>query len=124
MRAATPLAAIGLLQSKRRGIGALLATFAAGELAYDKLPTAEERTAPAPFLGRVFTGATAGGLAARALGGSLIGGGLAGAAAALVGTLVFHRLRALASTRVSPTLAAVGEDLLSIGLSAGALQRA
>jgi uncharacterized membrane protein len=121
MRSMMPLAALGLTLPRRRAWGAPLALASAGELVFDKLPQAGERTAAGPLTARIGSGAIAGGLVARALGGRTLLGAAAGGLAALASTFLFHRLRALAARR-APRAAGVGEDLLAAGNTALALR--
>jgi uncharacterized membrane protein len=121
MRAMMPLAALSLTARKRRwlrGAGVL----SAGELVYDKLPQATSRTEPAGLAPRLISGSVAGGLAAWLLRGPIAIGASVGALTALASTFLWHRLRAEAAQRVPPTVAAVAEDLLAVGISAEALK--
>ncbi|HEY3353011.1 MAG TPA: hypothetical protein VGQ83_07165 [Polyangia bacterium] len=95
---------------------------AAGEIIYDKIPSAGDRTEPAPLIARVGSGALAGAVGARAPGEPILLPAAAGALAAGIATLVFHRLRAALAARVRPVLAAVAEDLLAAGVAAAALR--
>jgi uncharacterized membrane protein len=121
MRTTAPFVALSLSRPKRRGARAP-AALAVGELVYDKLPQAGERTAPPSLAARLVAGALAGGLWARALAAPTAVGAATGALAALASTFVFHRLRAEAAARVPPLAAAAAEDLLAIGTSAGAVR--
>jgi uncharacterized membrane protein len=122
VRSMVPLAALGLTLPRRRLVGAPLALASAGELVYDKLPRASERTAPGSLSVRIGAGAIAGGIATHLLGASIALGAATGALAALASTFLFHRVRAEAAKRVPPLAAAVGGDLLAIGSSAVALR--
>jgi uncharacterized membrane protein len=115
MRAMLPMAALGLRLRRLRRARVPLALAAAGELVYDKLPVASERTALPLLAARVVNGALAGGLLFRRRDARAAIGAAVGAAAAIVSAFVTHRLRRLASQRVPPTAAAVGEDLLAAG---------
>jgi uncharacterized membrane protein len=108
---------------RRRLFGAPLALASAGELVYDKLPQARDRTAPGPLAARIGAGAIAGGIAAHVLDASVALGAATGALAALASTFLFHRVRAEAERRVPPLVAGVGGDVLAIGASAVALRR-
>jgi uncharacterized membrane protein len=121
MRSMMPLAALGLTLPRRRVWGAPLVLASAGELVFDKLPQAGERTEVGPLAARIGSGAIAGGLVARALGGRVLYGVATGALAALASTFLFHRLRAVAA-RHAPRAAGVGEDLLAGGHTALALR--
>jgi uncharacterized membrane protein len=123
MRTTMPLAALSLTLPRRRLAGAPLALAAAAELVYDKLPQAEERTAPRPLAARIVSGAIAGGIVARVADESIALGAATGALAAFVSTFLCHRGRAAAARRVSPLAAAIAEDLIAIGAATGALRR-
>ncbi len=82
---------------------------AAGELIGDKLPFVPSRTRPLPYLGRIGSGALCG----RVVAGD--SGALTGAAAGAAATLIGHRARRAASTRLPAVLAALIEDALAIG---------
>jgi len=82
----------------------ILSVIAIGELINDKLPKTPSRKAPAPFAGRVVTGALCG----AALGAAnqvLVGGLLAGVLGAVVGTLGGYEAR----TRLAKAIG--GKDL-------------
>lgn len=124
MRSTVPLAALGLTLPRRRFLfGAPLALASAGELVYDALPSASERTAAGPLTARIGAGAIAGAVAARALGASTALGAATGGLVALASTFLFHRLRAEAARRMPPLVAAVGGDLLAVGTAAVAVRR-
>jgi uncharacterized membrane protein len=109
---ATPLAWLG------SGVAAwLFAAAALGELVADKLPFTPNRTAVGPFLGRLLTGALAGGALVTGHGGSLAGGAVAGVAGAIVGTFGGYRARtSLVRALGTPDyVVAVLEDLVAVG---------
>lgn len=123
MRAMLPLAALSLsAANRRRWLAAPAGLLAAGELVYDKLPQAKDRTMGVSAAARLATGAVAGGIAARRLGGSLAVGAGVGAFAALASTRLFHRLRREAAERLPRLAAALSEDLLAISVSSRALK--
>jgi len=95
----------------------LLAAAALGELIADKLPFTPNRTAVGPFLGRLVTGALAGGALATGHGGSLAGGAVAGAAGAIVGTFGGYRARTgLVRALGTPDyVVALLEDAVAVG---------
>lgn len=123
MRTSVPLAALGLTLPRRRWVGAPLALASAAELVYDKLPRTGERTALGPLVGRVVSGAIAGGIVARVTDESLALGVATGALAALASTFYFHRARAAGARRVSPLAAAIAEDLIAVGAARLAVRR-
>jgi uncharacterized membrane protein len=97
---------------------AILTAAAIAELAYDQLPTAGSRKAPAPFGARIASGAMSG-AAVAAADGSPLGGLLAGAAGSVVGTLAGSRFRAaLARAFRRDRPAAFVEDAVAIGSAA------
>jgi uncharacterized membrane protein len=95
----------------------LLAAAAVGELIADKLPFTPNRTALGPFVGRLLTGALAGGALVAGHGGSLAGGAVAGAAGAVVGTFGGYRARTgLVRALGTPDyVVALLEDLVAVG---------
>jgi uncharacterized membrane protein len=121
MRSTLPFLPLSL-KSHRPGLVAASLAATAGELTYDKLPNAGERTAPPGLIPRLAAGAVAGALAARAFRGATFAGAAVGALTALGSTFLFHRLRREAAARVPPAAAAVGEDVLAIAASATALR--
>lgn len=123
MRSSVPLAALSLTLPRRRWAGAPLALAAAAELVYDKLPRAEDRTARRPLIGRIVSGAIAGGIVARVADASVELGVAIGALAALGSTFYFHRARAAAARRVPPLAAALAEDLIAVEAARVAMRR-
>jgi uncharacterized membrane protein len=122
MRSMLPLAVMSLSARKQRWLAFPAGALAAGELVYDKLPQAEDRTKPTGLIARLATATLAGGIAARRLRGSIAIGAGVGALAALASTYLFHWLRGKAGRRVPPAASGVGEDLLAVGASACALK--
>ena len=121
IRSTVPLAALSLTGRRRRWAGAPFALASAAELVYDKLPHAQERTAPGPLAARIASGAIAGGIVARIADESLALGAATGALAALASTFLFHRGRAAAARHVPPLGAAIGEDVVAVAAATGAL---
>jgi hypothetical protein len=122
MRALVPLAGLGVAYPRRFFRFPTLVA-ALGEWIYDKLPQATDRTAPAGLVARAFSGALAGGLSAHVLKRNVAASAIVGGLAALGSTFLFHRLRAAAAERVPAVGAAIGEDLLAVGLTRAALHR-
>lgn len=122
MRSMMPLAALTLASRRRSWLALPAGLASAGELVYDKLPQASDRTLPVNLLARVAAGAIAGGIVAHRLGEAIAVGAGAGALAAAASALLSHRLRAAASARLPRFVAAVGEDAVAVGLSARALR--
>jgi hypothetical protein len=123
VRSTVPFAALSLTLPRRRLYGAPLALAAAGELVYDKLPQAGQRTEPISLTARIVSGALAGGIAAHVLDASIALGASTGAVAALASTFLFHRVRAEAARHVPALVAAISGDLLAIGVSTAATRR-
>lgn len=138
MRSMMPLAAVSILLWShpelapsaapgrwfaRPWLAVLLVLAALGELIVDKLPSTPNRTALAPFLGRVITGGLAGAVAAQI--GHL--SGWIGAALGVVGAVfstfaMFHARRAaVRAAGIRDPFVGAGEDLLAIALSAVAV---
>ena len=122
MRSMMPMAVLSLSAHHRRWLAVPAGLAAGWELIYDKLPKVQDRTKGASAAARLVSGAVAGGIGARLLGGSIAVGAGVGALAALASTYLCHRLRSKAAGRVPPVAAAMGEDLLAIGVSARALK--
>jgi uncharacterized membrane protein len=123
IRSTVPLAALSLTLPRRRLYGAPLALASAGELVYDKLPQARERTEPFSLTARIVSGALAGSIAAHVLDASIALGASTGALAALASTFFFERVRAEAARQVPALVAAICGDLLAIGTSMAATRR-
>ena len=94
-----------------------------GELVVDKLPMTPSRLEPAGLLGRIVLAGVAGAVIARAPDRRVAPAVVVAATIAVVSARVGHDLRQLASTRVPPLAAAVGEDVVAIGLAALAARR-
>ena len=86
----------------------VLSVLAVGELINDKLPKTPSRKTPAPFIGRIVTGAVCG-AAVGAPSQAFIGGLLAGALGAVAGTLGGYEFR-------SRLVRAIGGNDLPIAL--------
>ena len=89
----------------------------AGELVGDKLPRTPSRLDPPGLLARVVMGAAAGAVLARAASRPMLPAALVAAGAAVVGAKVGHDVRARASQRVPPLVAAVAEDAIACTLA-------
>ncbi|MEV7225571.1 MULTISPECIES: hypothetical protein [Polymorphospora] len=101
----------------------ILATLAAaGELAADKSPRTPSRLAPAPLAGRLATGAVAATALARRDGTRPLLPVLLACAGVVAASMVGVRFRAYASRRGHPTLAALAEDLVTVGLATTAVR--
>jgi uncharacterized membrane protein len=103
--------------ARARGGGSVPATMAlaVGEMIADKLPTAGDRVAPLPLIGRATIGAVIGAIVAHDHDGDMLAGGLLGAATAVVAAeLAFHVRRRLP---VPNLLAGLLEDALVVGIA-------
>lgn len=89
----------------------------AGELVVDKLPITPSRLEPPGLLARVALAAVAGAVIARAAERRIAPAAVVAAATAVVSARVGHDLRGRASKHVPPLAAAVGEDVVAIGLA-------
>jgi uncharacterized membrane protein len=89
----------------------------AGELVVDKLPNTPSRLDPPGLAARVALAAVAGALIARAAERAVLPAAALAATAAAVSARIGHDLRARASTRVPPLVAAVTEDAVAISLA-------
>jgi uncharacterized membrane protein len=108
--AATPLAFLGYAFTPW-----IMTVLALGELVSDKLPTTPSRKLPAPFAGRILSGALCGG-AVGAAGGALVVGAITGAIGGVIGTLGGHAFRARLATAFGRDLpAALLEDVVAVG---------
>ena len=94
----------------------ILSALAIGELINDKLPKTPSRKAPAPFIGRIVTGALCG-AALGATSQALVGGLLAGVLGAIAGTLGGYELRSrlVKATGGNDLPIALLEDAIAIG---------
>ena len=97
---------------------AILSLLAIGELVADKLPMTPNRTAPAPLVARIITGALCGACVWAAAGKSLIAGALVGGTASVIGAFAGYKVRRrLVNKRhIHDFVVAVCEDLFAIGL--------
>ena len=96
----------------------ILTVLALGELVADQLPTTPSRKLPAPFAGRILSGALCGG-AIGAADGALVTGAIAGVIGAVIGTLGGYAFRARLAAAFGRDLpAALLEDLVAVGGSA------
>jgi uncharacterized membrane protein len=108
--AASPLAFLGYAFTPW-----ILTVLALGELVADQLPTTPSRTLPAPFAGRILSGALCGG-AIGAASGALVIGAIAGVIGALIGTLGGYAFRARLAAAFGRDLpAALLEDVVAVG---------
>jgi uncharacterized membrane protein len=116
-----------LVETTSRGLPALLRTPPArvavglgvtGELVVDKLPSTPSRLEPPGLLSRVTLGALTGVVIARASARPMVPAAVVAATAALLSARVGHDLRDRLSRRIPPLAAALGEDVVALGLAA------
>ena len=108
--AASPLAFLGYAFTPW-----IMTVLALGELVADQLPTTPSRKLPAPFAGRILSGALCGG-AIGAAGGALVIGAIAGVIGGVIGTLGGHAFRARLAAAFGRDLpAALLEDVVAVG---------
>jgi uncharacterized membrane protein len=108
--AASPLAFLGYAFTPW-----IMTVLALGELVSDKLPTTPSRKLPAPFAGRILSGALCGG-AVGAAGGALVIGAITGATGGVIGTIGGHAFRARLAMAFGRDLpAALLEDVVAVG---------
>ena len=97
---------------------AIFSLLAIGELVADKLSMTPNRTAPAPLLARIITGALCGACVWAAAGKSLIAGALVGGTAGVIGAFAGYKVRRrlVNKRQIHDFVVAVCEDLFAIGL--------
>ena len=98
---------------------AILSLLAVGELMADKLPMVPKRTAPAPLIARVVTGALSGACLCAAAGKLLIAGILIGGIGAVFGAFLGYnvRKRLVNNLHIKDFAVAVCEDVIATGLA-------
>lgn len=103
----------------RPGLRRSLQAAVSAEIAADKTGMLPPRTDPLPLAGRACLGAAAAAMAAAWLGSSRFGAACLGAGAAVITARAATSLRSAAASRGTPDLvAALGEDLVVVGLAA------
>ena len=95
-----------------------------GELVVDKLPNTPSRLEPPGLIARAVLASAAGALIARASERPMVPAAAVAALAALASARIGHDLRVLASRRVPPLAAALGEDVVALALAVGAARSA
>jgi uncharacterized membrane protein len=89
-----------------------------GELVVDKLPTTPSRLEPPGLIARVALASVGGAVIARSADAPVLPAVAVAALAAAMSARIGHDLRRRASTRVPPFAAALGEDVVALGLAA------
>ena len=96
---------------------AIFSLFAIGELIADKLPMMSKRTAPAPLMARIITGALCGACLCAATGKSLLAGTLLGGIGGVIGAFLGYNVRRRLDLHIKDLVAAVCEDVVAVGLA-------
>lgn len=106
---------LSFIQSDK--VAGALKVMASLELAGDKVPGAPDRTKPAVLIGRILSGALAGGSIYKAAGGNAITGALLGSAAATLSSFAFLYLRktAVKNTKLVDPIVGAIEDAIVLG---------
>ena len=97
----------------------ILSLLALGELIADKLPKTPRRTAAAPLLARIATGALRGACLSAATNRSLLPGALLGGLGGVIGAFAGYeiRRRLVSGLNLKDFVVATFEDLVAIGLA-------
>lgn len=98
-------------------VSIVLLVAALAEYIGDALPQAPSRTGPVGLTARILSGAFVGWTIAMPAGAS-VAGAVAGVIGAVIGTFGGHAARIAAIARIGALPAAIGEDLVAIGLAA------
>ncbi|MCL4243847.1 MAG: DUF4126 family protein [Candidatus Dadabacteria bacterium] len=106
---------LGFMSSQLAAI--VLSIFAVLEYIYDLLPFAGNRIDPGPLLARIFTGALSGACVAVGAAESITAGAVAGGLGAVAGAYGGYPARKAAIRAVGRVPAALGEDIVAIGLA-------
>jgi uncharacterized membrane protein len=96
---------------------ATLSALAIGELVADKLPTILKRTAPAPLVARIITGALSGACLCASTKQSLVAGALLGGIGGVIGAFLGYDIRRRLDLRIKDLVVAVCEDVVAVGLA-------
>jgi len=96
---------------------AIFSLLAIGELVADKLPMMSKRTAPAPLMARIITGALCGACLCAAAGKSLLAGAVLGGISGVIGAFLGYGIRRRLDLHIKDLVVAVCEDLVAIGLA-------
>ena len=96
---------------------AIFSVLAIGELVGDKLPTIPKRTAPAPLIARIMTGALCGACLCASKGQSLVVGALLGGIGGVIGAFLGYAIRRRLDLHVKDRMVAVCEDVVAVGVA-------
>jgi len=96
---------------------AIFSVLAIGELVADKLPTIPKRTAPAPLIARIVTGALCGACLCLSTGQSLVAGALLGGIGGVIGAFLGYDIRRRLNSHIKDLVVAVCEDVVAVGLA-------
>jgi uncharacterized membrane protein len=96
---------------------AIFSVLAIGELIADKLPMMSKRTAPAPLMARIITGALCGACLCAAAGKSLLAGAVLGGISGVIGAFLGYGIRRRLDFHIKDPVVAVCEDVVAVGLA-------
>jgi uncharacterized membrane protein len=96
---------------------AIFSVLAIGELVADKLPMMSKRTAPAPLMARIITGALCGACLCAAVGKSLLAGAVLGGMSGVIGAFLGYNIRRRLALQIKDLVVAVCEDVVAVGLA-------
>jgi uncharacterized membrane protein len=96
---------------------AVLSVLAIGELIADKLPMMSKRTAPAPLMARIITGALCGACLCAAAGKSLLAGAVLGGISGVIGAFLGYGIRSRLDLHIKDLVVAICEDAVAVGLA-------
>jgi uncharacterized membrane protein len=96
---------------------AIFSVLAIGELIADKLPMMSKRTAPAPLMARIITGALCGACLCAAAGKSLLAGAVLGGISGVIGAFLGYGIRRRLDFHIKDLVVALCEDVVAVGLA-------
>jgi uncharacterized membrane protein len=96
---------------------AVFSLLAIGELIADKLPMMSKRTAPAPLMARIVTGALCGACLCAAAGKLLLSGMLLGGMGGVIGAFLGYGIRRRLDLHIKDLVVAICEDVVAVGLA-------
>jgi uncharacterized membrane protein len=95
----------------------IFSVLAIGELIGDKLPAMSKRTAPAPLVARIITGALCGACLCAAAGKSLLAGAVLGGISGVIGAFLGYGIRRRLDLHIKDLVVAVCEDVVAVVLA-------